>query len=526
MPRAWHLAEGDSASGAQRCDGLGLKVSFRTSAARSGPGSQRPLAERGFVKRQRHCAESRRKRYGREYGGATASRCRWRRFPAERRTRGSGSAIATDNVVRGVGAPAGGAAGTRCRLLRFAGAAKLERSLRYWDLVLSDWSYSAPCAPLPRWGFVWSGSERPDLMANVLGAVCMSFTSHEFTPPYGNLPTAGRFTASRAIHWVPLPGFHGRLDILWLLLIPACFTCLIAGWHWSLFAGHRSRASGDRMVAITHGSIGSASPVTSRANFNRRLHLQPLFWSDSYIGRDCAVCRQGNWCVDAQPLCERTPFRPGKIFSDYRFASCLPGFDAVSTLAEEVRAATGGLVAGPSYATLVLAAVFFVTSTLGTSATLLPVIAIKDASGARRLMNWRRGLRVLDAVVLAGPRPDRRLSMHCDAVALAGWCSPWPRPTAAFRPGASRIRAPTRPHGGIWSRLLVRGRWPVHEEPARRSSLHRETSALDGFLFPCTSRGWRISASSEVAARMVHSLAVAETSPWRNRRGARRVLNE
>ena len=88
---------------------------------------------------------------------------------------------------------------------------------------------------------------------------------------------------------------------------------------------------------------------------------------------------KGNGALTLKPLFDAAHFDAGKIFS--ATSICIMsflGFDAVSTLAEEVEGGDRRLVGRAIIATLVLSAVFFVAVTwvLG---NLLPGIAINTA---------------------------------------------------------------------------------------------------------------------------------------------------
>jgi amino acid transporter len=102
------------------------------------------------------------------------------------------------------------------------GAAKLKRSLRYWDLVLYGLAYIAPFAPLSTLGFVWSESNGLIVLAYVLGAVCMYFTAQSYATMTETLPTAGSVYGFARHSLGVFPGFiAGWMILLDYLLIPA-----------------------------------------------------------------------------------------------------------------------------------------------------------------------------------------------------------------------------------------------------------------------------------------------------------------
>ena len=109
---------------------------------------------------------------------------------------------------------------------------------------------------------------------------------------------------------------------------------------------------------------------------------------------------KGNGALTLKPVFDAAAFDPGKIFS--ATSICIMsflGFDAVSTLAEEVEGGDRRVVGRAIIAVLVLSAIFFVAVTwvLG---NLLPGIAIKDqAAAVYELAAWATG--PWTAVVLA-----------------------------------------------------------------------------------------------------------------------------
>jgi amino acid transporter len=109
---------------------------------------------------------------------------------------------------------------------------------------------------------------------------------------------------------------------------------------------------------------------------------------------------KGNGSLTIKPLFDAAAFDAGKVFS--ATSICIMsflGFDAVSTLAEEVEGGDRRVVGRAIIAVLILSAVFFVAVTwvLG---NLLPGITIKDpAAAVYELASWATG--PWTAVVLA-----------------------------------------------------------------------------------------------------------------------------
>jgi amino acid transporter len=309
--------------------------------------------------------------------------------------------VATENVIAGVGGAGGGAAGRGVVGAELGGAPKLKRSLGYWDLVLYGLAYIAPFAPLSTLGFVWNESNGLIVMAYVLGAVCMYFTAQSYATMTETLPTAGSVYGFARHSLGAFPGFMaGWMILLDYLLIPAFVYVLIAVALESLLPGIDRGVWIVSMVAMTTVVNWFGITVTSRANFIAVALQAIILVGFLILGVFALYAGKGNGALTLKPLFDAAHFDAGKIFS--ATSICIMsflGFDAVSTLAEEVEGGDRRLVGRAIIATLVLSAVFFVTVTwvLG---NLLPGIAIKDqAAAVYELAAWATG--PWTAVVLA-----------------------------------------------------------------------------------------------------------------------------
>jgi amino acid transporter len=281
------------------------------------------------------------------------------------------------------------------------GAAKLKRSLHYWDLVLYGLAYIAPFAPLSTLGFVWRESNGLIVLAYILGAVCMYFTAQSYATMTETLPTAGSVYGFARHSLGTFPGFiAGWMILLDYLLIPAFLYVLIAVALESLLPGIDRVVWIVLMVAATTGVNWFGITVTSRANFIA-VALQVVILAGFLIL--CVIALyggKGNGGLTLKPVFDAATFDAGKILS--ATSICIMsflGFDAVSTLAEEVQGGDRRIVGRAIIAVLVLSAIFFVAVTwvLG---NLLPGLAIKDeAAAVYELAAWATGS--WTAVVLA-----------------------------------------------------------------------------------------------------------------------------
>ncbi|GAC1300020.1 MAG: APC family permease [Steroidobacteraceae bacterium] len=278
---------------------------------------------------------------------------------------------------------------------------RLQRSLRHWDLVLYGLAYIAPFAPLSTLGFVWSESNGLIVLAYVLGAVCMYFTAQSYATMTETLPTAGSVYGFARQSLGAFPGFiAGWMLLLDYLLIPAFVYVLIAVALETLLPGVDRANWIILMVAMTTGVNWFGITVTSRANFISVAMQVMILVGFLILGIIALYAGKGNGALTFKPVFDAAAFDAGRIFS--ATSICIMsflGFDAVSTLAEEVEGGDRRVVGRAIIAVLILSAVFFVAVTwiLG---NLLPGIVIKDpAAAVYELAYWATG--PWTAVVLA-----------------------------------------------------------------------------------------------------------------------------
>ncbi|GAC1666614.1 MAG: APC family permease [Steroidobacteraceae bacterium] len=278
---------------------------------------------------------------------------------------------------------------------------RLQRSLRHWDLVLYGLAYIAPFAPLSTLGFVWSESNGLIVLAYVLGAVCMYFTAQSYATMTETLPTAGSVYGFARQSLGAFPGFiAGWMILLDYLLIPAFVYVLIAVALETLLPGVDRANWIILMVAMTTGVNWFGITVTSRANFISVAMQVMILVGFLILGIIALYAGKGNGALTFKPVFDAAAFDAGRIFS--ATSICIMsflGFDAVSTLAEEVEGGDRRVVGRAIIAVLILSAVFFVAVTwiLG---NLLPGIVIKDpAAAVYELAYWATG--PWTAVVLA-----------------------------------------------------------------------------------------------------------------------------
>ena len=269
----------------------------------------------------------------------------------------------------------------------------LNRSLTYWDLILYGLAYIAPFAPLSTLGFVWNESNGLIVLAYLLGGVCMYFTARSYATMTEAMPTAGSVYGFARHSLGAFPGFvAGWMILLDYLLIPAFVYVLIAVALETLLPGVDRGVWIVLLVALTTLVNWFGITVTSRANFISVAIQVVILVGFAVLCVIALYSGKGNGALTMQPVFDAAKFDAGRIFS--ATSICIMsflGFDAVSTLAEEVAGGDRRVVGRAIIAVLVLSAVLFVALTwvLG---NLLPGIAIKDPSAAiYELATWATG---------------------------------------------------------------------------------------------------------------------------------------
>jgi amino acid transporter len=269
----------------------------------------------------------------------------------------------------------------------------LRRSLGYWDLVLYGLAYIAPFAPLNTLGFVWNESGGLIVLAYALGGVCMYFTAQSYATMTEVLPTAGSVYGFARHCLGTFAGFMaGWMILLDYLLIPAFVYVLMAVALETLLPGVDRAVWIVLLAAATTGVNWFGITFTSRANFIAVAAQVIVLFLFMGFAVAALYAGKGNGALTLKPVFDAASFNPGKIFS--ATSICIMsflGFDAVSTLAEEVRGGDRRVVGRAIIAVLVLSAAFFVVLTwiLG---DLMSGLAIKDpAAAVYELAAWAIG---------------------------------------------------------------------------------------------------------------------------------------
>ena len=269
----------------------------------------------------------------------------------------------------------------------------LQRTLRYPDLVIYGLAYIAPITPLSTLGFVWEASQGLIALAYVLGGVCMYFTAQRYAVMSATVPSAGSVYGFARHSLGAFPGFiAGWLILLDYLLIPAFVYVLIAVALGTLVPDVERSVWIVLMVAVTLGINWFGVTVTSRANMIA-VAIQALVMFGFMVACVAALhAGKGTGSLSLAPFWDSTQFNSGALFTATSICvMSFLGFDAISTLSEEVEGNDTRVVGRAIIGVLVISAAFFVVVAwiLG---NLLPGIRIRDPAAATyELAAWAIG---------------------------------------------------------------------------------------------------------------------------------------
>src|SRR5579872_243719 len=278
---------------------------------------------------------------------------------------------------------------------------RLRRTLTYYDLLIYGLAYVSPVAPLQTLGYVWKASNGLIVLAYILGAVCMYFTAKSYAMMTQTVTSAGSVYGFARHSLGPFAGFvAGWMVLLDYLLIPAYIYVLMAVAMADLLPQVDRAVWIVLLCSVTLGINWFGVTVTSRVNL-LSVGIQ-LFLIVALLALALRALHAGlgNGGLTLRPVYSGDLIHAGAIFSATSICvMSFLGFDAVSTLGEEVKGDDKRVMGRAIVSVLVLSAALFalVAWVLG---NLMPGIVIKDAAAAiYELVGWAIG--AWAAVILA-----------------------------------------------------------------------------------------------------------------------------
>lgn len=216
---------------------------------------------------------------------------------------------------------------------------QLKRALSYRDLVFYGLAYTAPVTPLTMAGFVWEESRGLLALAFLLGALCVYFTASSYAVMTRAMPSAGSVYGFASSTMGPFAGFlAGWMILLDYLLVPAFIYVLCAVSLETLLPGVDRAAWVLLSVAITFAINWFGITVTSRVSLSSVLLQLLVVGGVTVLALMALYGGKGSGSLSLAPFIPAAHWDGRAVFA--ATSICVMsylGFDAVSTLAEEVK---------------------------------------------------------------------------------------------------------------------------------------------------------------------------------------------
>lgn len=263
------------------------------------------------------------------------------------------------------------------------GAGRLRRTLSYNDLLIYGLAYVSPFALMQTIGFVWQASNGLIVLAYALAAVCMYFTAKSYALMTDAVPNSGSVYGFARHALGPFTGFiAGWMILLDYLLIPAYIYVLMAVALGTLIPQVDRAVWIVALGAVTLGINWFGVKVTSRVNLISVAIQLAIIAVIMVFSLAALHAGKGNGALTLRPLYAPELFHAKSIFAATSICvMSFLGFDAISTLSEEVESDDRRIVGRAIVGVLFLSAALFTTMSwvLG---DLMNGLAIQDAASA------------------------------------------------------------------------------------------------------------------------------------------------
>ncbi|NRR29348.1 APC family permease [Oxalobacteraceae bacterium] len=219
------------------------------------------------------------------------------------------------------------------------GGGKLKRALSYRDLVFYGLAYTAPVAPLTMAGFVWAVSGGLPVLAYLLGALCVYFTASSYAVMTNAMPSAGSVYGFASQTMGPFAGFiSGWMILLDYLLVPA-FTYALCAVGIETLVPHGDRATWIVLTVVATLAVNwFGISVTSRVSLISVVLQLLLVAGLAVLFLFALADGHGSGALTLAPLYQVGKFDGASVLAATSICvMAYLGFDAVSTLAEEVK---------------------------------------------------------------------------------------------------------------------------------------------------------------------------------------------
>jgi len=264
-----------------------------------------------------------------------------------------------------------------------SGSESLRRTLSYADLLIYGLAYVSPFALLQTVGFVWQASHGLIVLAYVLAAVCMYFTAKSYALMTDTVPNAGSVYGFARHTLGPFTGFiAGWMILLDYLLIPAYIYVLMAVALGTLIPQVDRALWIVALGGVTLGINWFGVKVTSRVNLVSVAIQLAIIALIALFALIALHAGKGTGGLTLRPLYSPELFHAKSIFTATSICVMLfLGFDAISTLSEEVKSDDRRVVGRAIVGVLFLSAALF-TFLAWVLGNLMNGMVIKDAASA------------------------------------------------------------------------------------------------------------------------------------------------
>jgi amino acid transporter len=264
-----------------------------------------------------------------------------------------------------------------------AQAGGLRRELGFVDLVAYGLAYMAVVAPLTNLGFVWDASGGLIAAAYVAAAVCMYFTARSYASMSAEVTSCGSVYGFTRVALGDSAGFMaGWLILLDYLLTPALVFALMSVGMATLLPGVDRAAWIVLVGVVTVGLSWFGAKVGARISALSVLAQFVMVGGVLVLAWWALRSGQGNAALTAQPFVGTTGIDWARVLGGASIAVMVfLGFDAVSTLSEEVRGQDRRTVGRATLTVLGLAATLYVL-VAWVIGNLMPAIKLQDPAAA------------------------------------------------------------------------------------------------------------------------------------------------
>ncbi|HAV5025342.1 TPA: APC family permease [Acinetobacter baumannii] len=260
---------------------------------------------------------------------------------------------------------------------------QLKRTLNLVDLVAYGLAYISLVAALLTFGIVWDAANGLISLAYLLGAICIYFTAKSYSTMAAIHPNAGSVYGYAKMALGPFAGFlAGWLILLDYLLIPALIFILMAIGIQTLIPEVSRPTWILILVTFTFLINWRGIQVSTKISLSSVVVQILIVLGIIIFSYKALHSGAGAGSVTLDPLYNAQNFNFSNIFT--ATSICIIsflGFDAITTLSEEVKGDSTKLIGKAVMIVLLISAFSFIITTLFVG-NLMVGFSIKDPSAA------------------------------------------------------------------------------------------------------------------------------------------------